>query len=246
MNLSPQQRSAGIPVRYAKAEWRTRIEQHEGWDFATFRDHCINLGVIGVTARNAAHAAAICEWEPGDPWLYIAGPVGTGKTLLCAALANRLCGTGEPVWRRWAECDPEKLRELYGPDMAMGLFTGDGGHYYRPQGVRVAMLNERELHRRVALGWAKDKAPLAQVAAADLVILDDLGTAVGVTEKAKDIIVDNIERLVCARYDRGQPMIITSNVPLSEVRGRYGARTSRRLKEMCTVHRLTGETWSEA
>lgn len=236
MTLSRQQRAAGVPERYAEAKWDDAIEQPAGWDFPRFRDHCLERKVVGITTQNAAHAAAICDWSDGDPWLYVEGPVGTGKTLLCAALVNRLCGGDRLVW---------KARP--GVVSQGGGHTHAAGHYVRASAASVVMVTEREVHRRSDVVHRKDDpAPLHQLMTASLVILDDLGTSRPKSEKDNQRIVDNIENLVTHRYDKCRPMIITSNVQMSALRGKYGPRTSRRLKQMCQIHRLAKEVWSDA
>jgi DNA replication protein DnaC len=64
---------------------------------------------------------------------------------------------------------------------------------------------------------------------AELLILDDLGT-----EKDSDWSKSMIYQIIDSRYRLNKPVIITTNVRLSEIKYRYDIRTYDRILEMCT------------
>lgn len=61
-----------------------------------------------------------------------------------------------------------------------------------------------------------------------LLVLDDFGAG----EAASEWAIDQIEAVVCRRYDATLPIVITSNLRLDAARGRYGERVYSRLREM--------------
>jgi DNA replication protein DnaC len=75
----------------------------------------------------------------------------------------------------------------------------------------------------------------ARLAAADLLLLDDLGAA-KVTEWTEEILY----RLVNHRYEAMLPGIFTSNIPAAELRDVIGDRVASRLAEMCRLIPLRG------
>lgn len=64
---------------------------------------------------------------------------------------------------------------------------------------------------------------------ADLLIIDDLGT-----EQNTDWTRTKIYNILDSRYRNGLPLIITTNLPLTELQNRYEKRTYDRILEMCT------------
>lgn len=64
---------------------------------------------------------------------------------------------------------------------------------------------------------------------ADLLIIDDLGT-----EQDTDWAKTKIYNILDARYRNKLPLIITTNIPLIELKNKYHERTYDRLIEMCT------------
>ncbi|NEZ46130.1 ATP-binding protein [Clostridium niameyense] len=64
---------------------------------------------------------------------------------------------------------------------------------------------------------------------ADLLIIDDLGT-----EQNTDWSRTRIYNILDSRYRNELPLIITTNLPLNDLQGRYEKRTYDRLLEMCT------------
>lgn len=71
--------------------------------------------------------------------------------------------------------------------------------------------------------------------------LDDLGTTEALDKRQRDA----IEAIVCARYDGNKPILVTSNLTLSDVGRLHGERVASRLTEMCGRQQvqLIGYDW---
>lgn len=65
----------------------------------SFARRCQALGKVGITRANRALAAWLGAWRPeiGGSWVYVTGPVGTGKTTLLTARVADLAREGESV-----------------------------------------------------------------------------------------------------------------------------------------------------
>jgi len=73
---------------------------------------------------------------------------------------------------------------------------------------------------------------LKNLANADLLIIDDLGT-----EFKGEWSVSRVYSIIDSRYRNGLPLIITTNFTMQDLKARYGDRTHDRILEMCTpVH----------
>lgn len=70
---------------------------------------------------------------------------------------------------------------------------------------------------------------LRNLANADLVIIDDLGT-----EQRTEWSVSRVYSIIDSRYRNNLPLIITTNFTLADLKKRYGDRTHDRILEMCT------------
>jgi DNA replication protein DnaC len=97
----------------------------------------------------------------------------------------------------------------------------------------------RNVRRRAA---GRDEPDLTLDAErASVLLLDDLATSEG----AKVWQRDQIEDLICYRYNAGTPTLITSNVPLDGIGKVYGARVESRIREMAegNVIAVSGLDW---
>lgn len=72
------------------------------------------------------------------------------------------------------------------------------------------------------------EAELAKFTGAELLVLDDLGAA-----KTSEWTEEITYRLIGCRYDAMTPCLITSNVPVDQLRDALGDRVASRLTEMC-------------
>jgi DNA replication protein DnaC len=71
-----------------------------------------------------------------------------------------------------------------------------------------------------------------------LVLLDDFGA-----ENNTDWVIETIYMIINARYEANLPTLITSNCPPAELTDRIGSRSADRLREMCSIVELSGESW---
>lgn len=205
---------------------------------------------IGLLSRNQEAYRLVSDWHPGKGWLYIEGPTGTGKSLVAAALCNRMV---QPVGEDWTEYSEEEMAKQFGPLQASRMNPNRmRAKRDRPQVGRVLYITAGELERRMELSWTKDKTPLAQLSNNNpkegdvwsLLILDDFGST-----KASGAWQERLERLVCARYANALCTVFTSNVPIESMcdpkNPHYGARVGSRLSEMVgrNAVALKGPDW---
>lgn len=95
--------------------------------------------------------------------------------------------------------------------------------------------------RATATNWMKPEE-MESVARAAILLIDDLGC------EQTDVMqygntVSPIAELICARYDNMLTTIITTNERASDFKETYGDRIADRLREMCTVVKVDGESF---
>lgn len=244
--LSQAQRHAGIPQRLR--HYRLDKIRHQGSaaHSAFVSEIKGTRGLIGLTADCAPAYLAIRDWNPArQVSFFLSGGVGTGKSLLCAALATQLL-QGAP--RRWAKIPRHVLVERHGERAAdIAISMGRDNVLTGSRRFSVKYTTEAELLRRVKLGWSGDKDPLLKAyTECDVLILDDIGTATMGTDKQRAFVTEQIERLVCRRYEDEAPIFMTSNLSWDELvtERRYGARVSDRLREMTSdIHSMGTQSW---
>jgi len=78
-------------------------------------------------------------------------------------------------------------------------------------------------------GQEGEDAILRNLANADLVIIDDLGT-----EQKTEWSISRVYSIIDSRYRNLLPLIITTNFTIADLKKRYGDRTHDRILEMCT------------
>ncbi|MEK7848825.1 MAG: ATP-binding protein [Chloroflexota bacterium] len=98
----------------------------------------------------AAEAARAFATEPKG-WLVLAGPSGTGKTHLAAAIANQLLGRGEPVLFVSVAQLLDHLRSTFSPDSPVSY------DQLLPQVKAAPLLILDDLGGHFATPWAGDK-----------------------------------------------------------------------------------------
>ncbi len=266
------QRAAGIGERDRAWSWDRTLIQTPGEDLAGFRVRVSDEWSphIGILRRNIEAARVVAKWTPkAGHSIYLMGGVGTGKTLFASALANRLLIPAPRIRDVWTLDElkaPKPVGQGLNPTRAQQLIDiGRNVYFQSSPAWAVSVIPENELYERVKLGWQKDKAPLAKISDVDALILDDLGE-VGHDPKVGDQSgrpqppgsQEGIQRLIRYRYQTGQHLVITSNVPFRAIRDgatirrsgileRYGARVFDRLCEMCGdhVYSLGGDSWRD-
>lgn len=167
------------------------------------RDRARESAATAVTAKTLRSVDQLRAWRPPGS-VFLAGPVGSGKTHLAAAL----------------------LQDHVRRTVQAGLFV-----------------SEADLARNVRRRAAGREEPDLTLDAerSSVLLLDDLATS----ESAKGWQRDQIEDLICYRYNAGTPTIITSNVPLDGIGKVYGARVESRIREMAegNVIAVSGLDW---
>lgn len=226
-------KAAGVPVTMRTYHPARCYIQPEDQDAGTFICRMqARPNSIGVLLINLEDVGRIFEWSP-PRWLYIEGQVGRGKSLVAAALANRLS---------W----PSSSEDWVNPD---GTPWDPAVDSWRP-GHRRRVIAKRwpchytdwpEFYSRLNNRSSLDKDPLLQFAQHYVLILDDLPAEMTPAKR------EAVERLIVARYRDNLPTIFTSNVPWVDAvdarRPTWGHRAASRLAEMCDVAHLRGPDW---
>jgi DNA replication protein DnaC len=146
--------------------------------------------------------------------LYLAGPVGTGKTHTAwTALAIWCLATGTMPRGETREDD----------------WLGDGR--IRPTVIFTRMTDLLDDLRPG--DDARQRVRDCQLAG--LLVLDDLGA-----EKASEWTQERLYSVVDHRYANCMPLIVTGNLPPAKLAEQTGDRTASRLAEMCQVVPVTG------
>ncbi len=103
--------------------------------------------------------------------------------------------------------------------------------------VSINALLERIKDTYNRFGNEGEHTVLKGLANADLLIIDDLGT-----EQSTDWSRTRIYNILDSRYRNELPLIVTTNLPLTELQNRYEKRTYDRLLEMCTPVKNDGNS----
>lgn len=253
-SLLARQKRAGVPERFRSYRMDVFVTQDGGEPSAEFRRRVMlaHRPTIGVAAGNGSAFIDLHDWDPAKRLgVFLHGPVGVGKSLLCAAMATKMLGSGDEEWKVRTD---EEMRSAFGESVdipAMRRASRDRYLLRYSSSMEVFCTTEAELVRRQELSWSKDKDPLGRACEVPLLLLDDLGTSPMNSAKQADYVTSQIERLICGRYDRNLPTFITSNVSWNALMntghskpGRYGFRVGDRLAQMMgAVHLLGGESW---
>ncbi|MTV50567.1 hypothetical protein GJ688_16600 [Heliobacillus mobilis] len=135
--------------------------------------------------------------------LFLHGAVGTGKTHLSSAIANRLLTAGNSV-------------------------------IYRTISQIMASIMEAKFDFQ---NQGRQPEVITALRKVDLVIIDDLGT-----EKTTDFVVSELFELVNDRLRLGKPMVVSTNIQLSEIPAIYGHRLADRLITQSMVMKFEGKS----
>jgi DNA replication protein DnaC len=181
--------------------------------------------------------------------IYLWGGVGTGKTYAAYGIYKK--------WQedRTIEEDTRKqIQEKYNPQN--GMKTKENGEMYYFEDIEIKKKQEEALAQtpkirpemRVEnvpqmLYYAKrdyqDKNNNYQDSVLNSVrvfVLDDIGV-----EKVSEFVEEFMYMLINGQYEKVYPIVITSNLPLSQLAERLGDRIVSRIKEMCEIIEIKGE-----
>jgi DNA replication protein DnaC len=238
--MQRRQEASGIPVKHRRHRWAWTVLQDPKESWATFaaavRAHEGGTPRIGIARADAETANALRRWEPAHGSMYLHGPVGSGKSLWCAARVTDLL---EPTEEGEVELGELELVERGVPESMAPIYVATGRNRFRkPGGLQtygVQFVDEEEIVRRQQLAWAGDRVPLLGIARADVLVYDDLGAVlVGGMGKSRELAARCVAQLVDLRWREERPMLITSNRPLEDLASgdHLDRRTVDRLHEM--------------
>ena len=180
--------------------------------------------------------------------LYIFGGVGTGKTHAAYGILKQW---GEDLEKEQQVIDG--IRAEFAPQS--GTRTKEsGGTYYFEDAEMVQKQNEELAKAPKVRPPArfenvpqmlyyvkrdfKDNSDYQDeiLNTRKMFILDDIGV-----EKVSEFVEEFMYMLVNEQYEKVYPIVITSNLSLSELAEKLGDRVVSRIKEMCQIIKLDGE-----
>lgn len=263
-------RHGGVPERCLGFSIDS-LQWHDGYE----HDHDFRERVwasphwYGVTCSDAEAVRTCVDWTrymKGDSdergmtgpkkagaGLFIHGAVGTGKSLLASILCSELVKGGtirEVGQEEYATHLATKWKVSYESallEVRASTTEGKPAAYTAHRTYGVRWYSESELLRREKLSWKGDQTPIYKAMKyKGVVVLDDLDSEAGTSKGAREFAATAIERMICLRYERRLPTIITSNThPDHLVERGYGKRVLSRVQEVYESVPLTGNghTW---
>lgn len=231
-----RQQIAGIAPTHRAYSWDRMEVQRAGETWVEFAWRVKSApGTIGVCREDAAAAAAVQDWKPGHPGLFVCGPVGSGKSLWLSA---RLTSLLAPTSGSSLELSVDDLVRRGVPEArAQATVEAKANVYVTPGGIQryePLLIDEEEVVRRVELSWKGDQVPLLRIAKVQILAYDDIGTVLlAGGPKARELARVCLDRLIDLRWREGRPMLVTSNRTLDEICDAMNERTASRLRELC-------------
>ena len=107
--------------------------------------------------------------------------------------------------------------------------------------VPVIMTSFVKILQNIQGGSVDEAQYIAQLNRARLLIIDDLGT-----ERNTDYALEKVYNVIDSRYLSGKPLILTTNLTLTEMQEAQDTRFKRiydRIFEMCYPFRVYGDSW---
>lgn len=143
--------------------------------------------------------------------LLLIGSVGTGKTMLAAAIIRYICENCSVSDKQAEKCYDNPYEHIHSPYCfltAINLFTS----------AQNDMLN-------------KSNETVQRCKNSKLLVIDDIGTNEKISEFKESTLLDIID----SRYVNKLPTIITSNLNAEQLKGAIGQRSYDRLKDGATI-----------
>lgn len=180
--------------------------------------------------------------------IYIHGGVGTGKTFAAWG-----------IYKKWAEDrqseidTKEQIKAKYKPEN--GMRTDEDGKSYYFQDLETQAKQDEALAAapKVRPPMRFENVPeMIYFAKRDykdntdfqdeilnsnsVFVLDDIGV-----EKVSEFVEEFMYMVINKQYEKVYPIVITSNLPLSQLAEKLGDRVVSRIKEMCIIVEMKGE-----
>ena len=144
----------------------------------------------------------------------------------------------------------EKFDELYANGQGLLLYGPVGtGKSYTAAVIANELMNRK--HSAIMTSFIKllqnvssfsgDEERIARLNRAKLLIIDDLGA-----ERSTDTALEKVYNIIDSRYRSGKPLILTTNLSMSQIKGETDIRYVRiydRILEMCYPLKLEGLSW---
>ena len=141
---------------------------------------------------------------------------------------------------RWEEMYRDNIGLLLWGNVGTGktFFAACIANYLIDRGVPVLMTNFIRLSNALMDIDGNRNGYIKSLDRYKLLIIDDLGV-----ERQSDYMLEQVYNIIDSRYKNGQPLIVTTNLPLSEIKNPSDIKYSRiysRLIEMCVPIKFEG------
>ncbi len=141
---------------------------------------------------------------------------------------------------RWEEMYRDNIGLLLWGNVGTGktFFAACIANYLIDRGVPVLMTNFIRLSNALMAIDGNRNGYIKSLDRYKLLIIDDLGA-----ERQSDYMLEQVYNIIDSRYKNGQPLIVTTNLPLSEIKNPSDIKYSRiysRLIEMCVPIKFEG------
>lgn len=143
---------------------------------------------------------------------------------------------------RWEEMYRDNIGLLLWGDVGTGktFFSACIANHLIGRGVPVLMTNFIRLANALTGRFEDDRNAFTRsLDNYKLLIIDDLGA-----ERQSDYMLEQVYNIIDSRYKNGQPLIVTTNLPLSEIKNPSDLKYSRiysRILEMCVPIKFEGD-----
>ncbi|MBQ9647869.1 MAG: ATP-binding protein [Oscillospiraceae bacterium] len=143
----------------------------------------------------------------------------------------------------WETMKAENIGYLLWGDVGTGksFFAGCIANALMEREISVCMTNFAAVLNDLAASYEGRNEYIARLCRAELLIVDDFGV-----ERGTEYGLEQVYNVIDSRYRSGKPLIVTTNLPLNDLRHPQDtahARIYDRLLAMCAPIRFTGENF---